>query len=80
MIPTLIVAGWIIGLIPTHWHGHRGMRVALVAMLVIAWGLLVEVPVGGTALAFANLLVGLGAGLGAQLLLRGVIGRTSGTS
>lgn len=66
----MIQAGLLLGFVPWTWALHKTFVVGLGVLLSLAFGFLVEVPVGGGLLAAANLLVGLLVGLALQWVLR----------
>jgi hypothetical protein len=66
VIPTMIVVGLVLGLIPEHW-GHRATATAAVAVLgSVAIGLAVGEALAGTLLALVNVAVGVLVGFGLQ--------------
>lgn len=70
MIPTLIVLGLCLGLAPAHWERRVPVTLAIIILVSLAWGLLVEAPFGGALLALVNLGVGVGIGLACQIVSR----------
>lgn len=67
MIPTMLVVGSALGLLPRWWP--RSLRATALLALVVsaAFGLLVGEPLYGGALALANAAVGIGLGRLVQL-------------
>jgi len=73
MIPTMILLGLILGLIPLGW-GRRTIVTAAVAVLgSLAFGLAVGEFLGGTFLALVNVAVGLLVGLAIQKVGRAAL-------
>lgn len=73
MIPTMIVVGLVLSLIPEHWD-HRVPATAAVAVLgSLAFGLGVGESLGGTLLALVNVAVGVLVGLGLQKINRAAV-------
>ncbi len=68
MIPTLIVFGLGLGLIPRHWKRRVPTTITLPVLAALAWGSLVGAPFGGTLLALVNIAAGIPLGLGIQKL------------
>ena len=72
MVPTMILVGVVIGLVPPH-RERRGTAIVLTGGLAsVAWGLLVGEPIAGTALAIPNVAVGVVAGLALGVVVRGL--------
>ncbi len=73
MIPTMMLLGLILGLVPLGW-GRRATITAAVAVLgSVAFGLAVGELLGGTFLALANVAVGLLVGLAIQKVGRSAL-------
>jgi hypothetical protein len=72
VIPTMILVGLVIGLVPPHWD-RRGTAIALTGVLgAVAWGLVVGEPIAGTVLAIPNVAVGVVVGLALGAVVRGL--------
>ena len=69
MIPTMLVVGLGLGLLPRWWPQSAAVTAALVVLVALAFGFLIDEPVGGGLLALANAAVGAGIGRAAQLLV-----------
>ncbi len=68
MIPTLVLVGLGLGLMPWQWNRRVPAIVALSLLMALAWGLLVGAPLAGALLALVNIALGIPLGLGIQRL------------
>jgi hypothetical protein len=66
VIPTLILVGLGLGLMPWQWERRIPAIVALSLLIALAWGLLVGAPLGGALLALVNIALGIPLGLGVR--------------
>ena len=69
MIPTLILVGLGLGLMPRQWERRVPAMVVLSLLMALTWGLLVGAPLGGALLALVNIALGIPLGFGIQRLL-----------
>ena len=77
MIPTLILGGLGLGLMPRQWERRVSAIVAISLLMALAWGLLVGALLGGAVLALVNIALGIPLGLGIQRLGYAVVRRPS---
>ncbi len=77
MIPTLVLIGLGLGLIPRQWERRVPAIVALSVLMALAWGVLVGALFGGALLALVNIALGIPLGLGVQRLGYTVVDRPS---
>jgi len=75
MVPTMLVAGFVLGLLPRWWRRSSSVAVGLAAMVSLAFGFLVGEPVVGGSLALGNAVIGLGVGRAMQFLVPAPDGR-----
>jgi hypothetical protein len=66
MIPTMLVAGFVLGLLPRRWPHASAVVVGLAVLASLGFGLLVGEPRSGGVLALANVAIGVGVGRAAQ--------------
>ena len=66
VVPTMLVVGLALGLLPRWWPHSLSVAAALAVVVSVAFGFLVGEPAGGAALALANTAIGLGLGRLAQ--------------
>jgi hypothetical protein len=69
MIPTMLVVGLALGLLPRRWPHSGAVAGGLAVLSSLGFGLVVGEPAYGGALALANAAVGLGLGRAVQWLL-----------
>lgn len=67
MIPTMMFAGLIIGLVPRWWPGNLAVVGVLSLLLSFAFGFAVGEPIAGTVLAVVNTAIGVALGRLLQL-------------
>ena len=77
MIPTMILVGLGLGLIPRQWERRVSATAVLSVLFAVAWGMLVGALFGGALLALVNIAVGIPLGLGIQRLGYAVLDRSS---
>ena len=68
MIPTMILVGLGLGLIPRQWERRVPATAVLSVLFALAWGVLVGAPLGGALFALVNIAVGIPFGIGIQRL------------
>ena len=73
MIPTMILVGLVLGLVLRPGRRARLVGAAVVLVASIGWGLVVDEVLAGTALAGANIAIGLLLGLAVQRVTRAVL-------
>ncbi len=66
MIPTMILVGLILSLVPRHWQHRAGAIAAVTAVGSLMFGFAVGEPIAGTVLAGVNAGVGVLFGLGVR--------------
>jgi hypothetical protein len=75
MIPTLLLVGLVVGLLPRRWPNHLAVGTVILVLISVGWGIAVSKgavdpgPVdvlAGAALAFVNGAIGMAIGLGVQ--------------
>jgi hypothetical protein len=69
MIPTMLVVGLSVGLVPRWWPQNFVVISTLTLLASLAFGVAIAEPVGGTALALANTAVGVALGRLVQRLI-----------
>ncbi|WP_421118235.1 hypothetical protein ACE2AJ_12560 [Aquihabitans daechungensis] len=69
MIPTMLVVGMVLGLLPRWWPHSLSVTVGLAVVVSLSFGLLVGEPAAGSALALVNATIGVGIGRALQLIV-----------
>lgn len=62
MIPTMLVVGLALGLLPRWWPNGMAVTAGLAVLVSLAFGFLIAEPLRGGALALANTAIGIGLG------------------
>ena len=62
MIPTMLVVGLALGLLPRWWPSSLAVTALLAVVVSLAFGFLIGEPAGGGALALANAAIGVALG------------------
>ncbi|MGN6693473.1 MAG: hypothetical protein ACTHN0_04795 [Aquihabitans sp.] len=62
MIPTMLVVGLALGLLPRRWPNALAVTTALAVLVSLAFGFLIGELLGGGALALANTTIGIALG------------------
>ena len=68
MIPTMLVVGLALGLLPRRWPQSLGVTAALAVLVSLAFGFLIGHPIAGGAVALVNAAIGVAVGRAVQRL------------
>ena len=69
MIPTMLVVGLALGLLPRWWPHSLAVTFGLAVLASLAFGFLIGEPAAGSALAMVNTVIGVGLGRAMQLIV-----------